>query len=302
MKYETYTEYDPRAVAQTHPAFLTVWSALGGYHDDLVLLGGLVPQYICKHPAGRAALPRPATLDVDLGVSLGATMGQYGTLSTDLRAQGFRLSEKQRGRFEKECGGFTLHVDFLVEDGGSPRGTRIVDDAPASVMPGVVRALATARQISIAGTDLFGARQKVMARVCDAGAFIVLKLRAFLHRQQGKDVFDLLYTMLHYDGGTQAAVKSFAREARAGNPAFADARIALETLFADEASPAAIKAAHFVFGPPRAVETDDANLRRMQVRQDTRLAGQRLLQAIQSGGATKTRQTATPSLPKFLQS
>jgi hypothetical protein len=273
MKYETYGEYDPRAVAQTHPAFLTVWSALGSYHEDLVLLGGLVPQYICKHPAGGAALPRPATLDVDFGVALGATAGQYGTLSTDLRAQGFRLSEKQRGRFEKGCSGFTLYVDFLVEDGESPRGTRMVDDVPASVMPGVVRALATARRISIEGTDLFGARQKVTARVCDAGAFLVLKLRAFLHRQQGKDVFDLLYTMLHYDRGTQAAVESFARESKAGNPAFADARVALEKLFAGESSPAAIKAAHFVFGSPQAAQTEDLRMQRLQVQQDTHLAG-----------------------------
>ncbi|OAM90025.1 hypothetical protein OH491_19085 [Termitidicoccus mucosus] len=282
MKYETYGEYDPRAVAQTHPAFLTVWSALGSYHDDLVLLGGLVPHYICKHPTGDAALPHPATLDVDFGVALGATAGQYGTLSSDLRAQGFRPSEKQRGRFEKACGGFTLYVDFLVEDGDSPRGTRMVDDVSASVMPGVVRALATARQIPIEGADLFGARQKMTARVCDAGAFLVLKLRAFLHRQQGKDVFDLLYTLLHYDGGTQAAVESFARESKAKNPAFADARTALEELFGDESGPAPIKAAHFVFGAPRTSDTDDIRLRRLQVQQDTQFAGRMLLQAIES--------------------
>lgn len=282
MKYETYGEYDPRAVAQTHPAFLTVWSALGSYHDDLVLLGGLVPQYICKHPTDSTALPRPATLDVDFGVALGATAGQYGTLSSDLRAQGFRPSEKQHGRFEKECGGFTLYVDFLVEDGDSPRGTRMVDDVPASVMPGVVRALETARQIPIEGTDLFGARQKITARVCDAGAFLVLKLRAFLFRQQGKDVFDLLYTMLHYDRGMQAAVASFALEAKMGNPAFADARIALETLFANESSPAPVKAAHFVIGPPQGSESDDIRTRRLQVQQDARDAGRMLLQAVQS--------------------
>jgi len=281
MKYETYGEYDPRAVAQTHPAFLTAWSALGSYHDDLVLLGGLVPRYICKHPTSLAALPHPATLDVDFGVSLGATAGQYGTLSTTLRAQGFRLSEKQRGRFEKECGGFTLYMDFLVEDGANPRGTRIVDDAPASVMPGVVRALATARQIPIEGTDLFGARQKVIARVCDAGAFFVLKLRAFLHRQQGKDIFDLLYTLLHYDGGTHAAVDSFARESKAENPAFADARYALENLFDGDSSPAAIKAAHFVFGSPQATEPEERKMRRLQTQQDVQLAGRMLLQAVQ---------------------
>jgi hypothetical protein len=71
MKYETYAEYDPRVVIQTRQAFLTVWAGLGSYHDDLVLLGGLVPHYICRHPASQLGLPRPATLDVDFGVALG---------------------------------------------------------------------------------------------------------------------------------------------------------------------------------------------------------------------------------------
>ena len=215
-------------------------------------------------------------------MALGATAGQYGTLSTDLRAQGFKPSTRYPGRFEKELGGFTLYVDFLVEHGNSPRGTRMVDDVTASVMPGVARALASARQIPIEGKDLYGAQQKVTARVCDAGAFLVLKLRAFLNRQQGKDVFDLLYTLLHYDGGTQAALASFAAESKVGNPALPDARKALEQLFGDEASPAPVKARHFVFGAPQATDTDDIRTRKLQVQQDTQLAGRMLLRALGS--------------------
>lgn len=280
MKYETYGDYDPKAVAQTHPAFLTVWSGLGSYHDDLVLLGGLVPHYICQHPASSTALPRPATLDVDFGVALGASAGQYGSLSSDLRAQGFKPSKQYPSRFEKDVDGFVLYIDFLVEDGTQPRGTRMVDDVPASVMPGVVRALNTARRMPVEGKDLFGAHQRVMARVCEAGPFLVLKLRALLHRQQGKDAFDLLYTLLHYDGGTSSAVEAFGREAQANNPAFPDARQALETLFLDANSPGPIKAANFIFGPPRATDSDDTRARRLQVQQDARIAAQTLLKAI----------------------
>jgi hypothetical protein len=268
MKYETYGEYDPRSVAQTHPAFLTVWSGLGSYHQDLVLLGGLVPHYLCRHPTGSSALPRPATLDVDLGIALGASAGQYGSLATDLRAQGFKPSEKQPSRFEKDLHGFILYIDFLVEDGVQPRGTRMVDDVPASVMPGVARALETARVMTIEGKDLFGAQQKITARVCEVGPFLVLKLRALLHRQQGKDAFDLLYTLLHYDGGTDAAVTAFAIEAKIGNPAFPDATRALETLFIDENSPGPLKAAHFVFGQSSTTDSDDTRTRRLQIQQD----------------------------------
>jgi hypothetical protein len=76
MKFATYSDYDPRATSQTLPAFLTVWPGLGNYQDDLVLLGGMVPLYLCRHPTGERALPRPATLDVDFGISLGASAGQ----------------------------------------------------------------------------------------------------------------------------------------------------------------------------------------------------------------------------------
>jgi hypothetical protein len=108
----------------------------------------------------------------------------------------------------------------------------------------------------------------------------VLKLRALLRRQQGKDAFDLLYTMMHYDGGTAAAVDAFAAEAKAGNPAFPDAARALETLFSNESSPGPIKAAHFVFGQPRATESNDTRTRRLQVQQDALDAGLMLAKAI----------------------
>ena len=268
MKFDTYSDYDPRATSQTLPTFLTVWPGLGNYHDDLVLLGGMVPLYLCKHPTGDRALPRPTTLDVDFGISLGASAGQYGTLATDLQAQGFRPSKLHSGRFEREVGGFPVYVDFLVEDGDQPRGSRMVDDVTASVMPGVVRALATARRVKVTGTDLYGAEQRVFARVCEVGPFLVLKLRALLHRQQGKDAFDLLYTLLHYDGGTEEAIAAFAAEATANNPAMPDARRALETLFTDENAPGPVKAAHFVLGPVVVGESSGTVLRRQQVRQD----------------------------------
>lgn len=257
MKFDTYSDYDPRATSQTLPTFLTVWPGLGNYHDDLVLLGGMVPLYLCKHPTGERALPRPATLDVDFGISLGASAGQYGTLATDLRAQGFRPSTTQSGRFERQVSGFTVYVDFLVEDGDQPRGTRLVDDVPASVMPGVVRALQTARHVPVTGADLYGAEQRVLARVCEVGPYLVLKLRAFFHRQQGKDTFDLLYTLLHYDGGMESAIAAFAAEAAAGNPAMPDARRALETLFTDENAPGPVKAVHLVLGPATPGESAD---------------------------------------------
>jgi len=221
-------------------------------------------------------------LDVDLGIALGASAGQYGTLARDPHAQGFKPSEKEPGRFEKGIGDLTLYRDFLVEDGAQPRGTRMVDDVRASFMPGVVRALETSRVMIIEGIDLFGAQQKISSRVCEVGPFLVLKLRAFLHRQQGKDAFDLLYTLSYSDAGTPAAVDAFAAEAKAGNPAFPDAKRALKTLFSAEHSPGPVKAAHFVFGPPSPSDSADFRTRRLQVQQDAVSAALMLAKAIRS--------------------
>lgn len=273
MKYDTFAEYDPRAVAQTLPAFLTAWAGLGRYHDDLVLVGGLVPQFICKHPTSANALPRPATLDVDFGIALGASGGQYGTLATDLSAQGFRRSADYLGRFEKKVAGVVLYVDFLAEKPPAATGAVGVDDITASLMPGVERALATARVMTVEGVDMHGARQKLAARVCEVGPFLALKLRAFLHRQQPKDAFDILYTLRHYDGGTPAAIAAFAEEVRVGNTATADALLCLERHFIDATSPAPAKAAYFVYGERSPGESADQAFLRAKIANDMVMAG-----------------------------
>ena len=200
MKYETYTEYDPHRVGLAESAFLTVWSTLGQWHDSLVLIGGHVPKYLCGEHTQRRALPRPSTLDVDLGIALAADSGQYGNLLWELQGQGFKPNPAHPSRFEKVIGGFTVPVDFLVEKPPHTSGTTQIEDITAHIMPGVERALATARQITVSGVDLHGARQELTARVCEVGPFLALKLRAFCDRQQPKDAFDILYTLRHYDG------------------------------------------------------------------------------------------------------
>ena len=177
MKYETYSEYDPRHTALAESAFLTLWSTLGSWHADLVLVGGLVPKYLCGDLTQHRSLPRPATLDVDLGIALGSDSGQYGSLLWELNGQGFKRSEKHPARLEKTIGDFPIYVDFLVEHPPRTGGSAQVEDITASITPGVDRALATARTIEVSGVDLHGADQKLTARVCEVGPFLALKLR-----------------------------------------------------------------------------------------------------------------------------
>jgi len=283
MKYATYREYNPHGVATAEAAFLTVWAGLGSWHSDLVLVGGLVPKYLCGDLTAARTLPRPVTLDADLGIALGASLGQYGSLQMDLQTHGFKLSKEEFGgpRFVKMVDDFPILVDFLTESPPATKGTAIVDDVPANILPGINRALATARPIKITGVDLYGATQTDLpVRVCEAGPFLALKLRAFGNRQAPKDAFDILYTLLHYDRGTAAAVAAFAGEVRAGNPACADAIACLNQHFRDEQSSAPVRAASFVLGETVPGESADIRLRRLQIQQDLVDAGTLLRKAI----------------------
>lgn len=279
VKYETYRDYDSHRTGLAESAFFTVWAGLGQWREDLVLIGGLVPKYLCGDLTGHRELPRPATLDVDLGIALGADASQYGNLHWDLSAQGFSPNKETPSRYEKVIADFTLSIDFLVEKPPATSGTIQVLDITAEIMPGVDRALATARTINVTGIDLHGAEQKLTARICEVGPFLALKLRAFGSRQQPKDAFDILYTILHYDGGTDAAIAAFAEEVRRSNTACPDALRTLSEHFANESSPGPVKASHFVLGGVGPQESSDSRFRRATIRQDMVDAAARLFSA-----------------------
>lgn len=105
-------------------------------------------------------------------------------------------------------------------------------------------------------------------RVCEVGPFLALKLRAFLHRDQAKDVFDILYTLLHYDGGTAAAFAAFAEEVRAQNAACPDALHCLQRHFDSETSLGPTRAAQFFPGPVTPNESPDLRFQRLQIQQE----------------------------------
>jgi len=200
----------------------------------------------------------------------------------DLQAQGFRLSKDEFGgpRFVKTVGDFTIPLDFLTERPPATKGTAMVADVPANILPGINRALASARNVLVKGVDLQGAQQELTVRVCEAGPFLALKLRAFAWRQAPKDAFDILYTLLHYDRGTNAAVAAFGEEVRASNHACPDATACLSQHFRDEQSSAPVRAASFVLGQFAPRESEDIQFQRLQIQQEMVDAGRLLQNAI----------------------
>jgi predicted nucleotidyltransferase len=243
-RFGTFSEYPRPSLASAEATLLTAWRSLERYHDDLVLVGGLAVHYLTNKEATR--LPGAVTMDVDFGVTLGASGGQYGTIKSDLAGLGFVAEEN---RLVRKCGDIQVYLDFLTEDPPSQTGTRLVDDVVASVIPGVNRSLSCRRLITVRGRDLYGAEQECKVFVADIGPLLVMKLNAFggpTGRRHPKDAYDVLLAVSAFVDGPEAAVRAFRAEAEAGNRSFDSAAATLRKDFLTVDNDGPIRAAEFV--------------------------------------------------------
>jgi len=277
----TFRDYDPTRIALAESALLTIWDCLGDLRDQLVLVGGLAPKYLCGETQVSDDLPRPATMDVDIGIAVSADRGLEGTLYHTLKEHGFEWSnEPDESRFVAVIGGVEIYVDFLTEDPArSEFGSVPFDLIQVTQLPGINRALASPRIIPVSGVDLHGEPRTHQVRVCDVGPFLVLKLRAFGGRRENKDAFDVHYTLRNFTDGTAAAVAGFTAERHIGNPAFEAARSCLQEHFATERSAGPIATAEFIIGERIGTEPEEIARRRLMVQQEA-VDGARLLFSI----------------------
>jgi hypothetical protein len=124
-----------------------------------------------------------------------------------------------------------------------------VDDVIASVIPGVNRALACRRLVTVRGRDLYGAEQESKVSVTDIGPLLVMKLNAFggpTGRRHPKDAYDVLLAVSAFVDGPDAAVEAFRGEATAGNSGFDSAKATLLKDFSSPDQDGPIRAAEFV--------------------------------------------------------
>lgn len=218
MKHDTYDKYLASDTNLPPRALLTAWDCLPSYRDDLVLVGGLAIRYLTKPPvSGQVGA---VTLDVDFGISIGASNGVYPGIRDTLAGHGFIWGE---GRFTRKFPGLNLHLDLLTDDGKADTGTAMVDDGlPVGVVPGIDRALECYRLVEVSGTTLLGVPLTQQIKVAEVGPMLALKLNAFggpVGRKVPKDAHDILYLATNYVDGIDGAIAAFQREKATGNRA-----------------------------------------------------------------------------------
>lgn len=252
--------YSLQGLALAERALFQAWDGLEKFHQDLVVVGGLAVYHHTKKTENQV-FPATATLDVDMGISLGTDAGLAGTVHFDLLMLGYQSDDK--GRLYQDSPEGRIYLDFLTEHPPSTSGTRNVSDIAASVCPGINRALATREKIPISGTDRLEDERTFQIPVCGIGALVVLKLNAFANRKnekKAKDAFDILVAVSAYSNGAAAAVEAFHAERAAGNPAFEGAVETLANSFQEVDSEGPILAHQFCYGEA-AAGSDDFRLR-----------------------------------------
>jgi hypothetical protein len=233
MKHGTYQEYQNSNLTLPQQALLTAWDCLPRYQQDLVLVGGLAIKHLTHPPA--AGLPGPATLDVDFGISIGASGGTYGNIKETLSAHDFKWSAEMK-RFIRKFETIDLYIDLLTDDGTADTGTATVDDSlTVGIVPGIDRALDVYREVTIKGMTLIGSESEQIIKVAEAGPMLALKLNAFggpvTGRKTPKDAHDILYLAINYLDGTDSAIAGFHAEKSSENRAIRHAVYALENYF-----------------------------------------------------------------------
>jgi len=239
---EHHSDYDEDTTARCGRVLLTLLGDLGPWRERIYLAGGLAPRYlIAQLPDG--ARPHVGTTDIDLviGLALGdETPETYRTLQNNLERTHF----EQRGpsfRWARNVDGVTVLVEFLcetdeVEPGRifRPKGESTGSKLGAFNVRGAQLVRDDFIEREIAGERLDGGgHSRVTVRVANVLPYTVLKILAFQDRHENKDAYDLVFTLLNYEGGPQSAGHAAAASPLARHRQVIDCLGLLEERFTD---------------------------------------------------------------------
>ncbi len=237
-----HSDYDQETTTRCERVLITLLGDLGPWRERIYLAGGLAPRYLVGQPLD-GARPHIGTTDVDLviGLALGdETPETYRTLQNNLEKARFEQREPSF-RWSREDDGVVVFVEFLCETDEVPAGRvfRPKGESTGSRLAAfnvrgaqLVRDDFVEREIQGERLDA-GGESRVAVRVANVLPYTVLKIFAFQDRHENKDAYDLVFTLLHHEGGPGSAGRAAAASPVAAHPQVAEALGVLEERFRD---------------------------------------------------------------------
>lgn len=240
-------DYDEQGTELCERALVTLIGDAGFWGRSLYLVGGLVPRYL----VGTVAPPVPAHVgsrDVDLAVAFavdGFDATGYETLERNLRDGGFTQAPGEGDpefRWRRTVEGRDLVLEFLCDTDEVPEGRNFKPRSGAGSrfqalnVAGVRLLPADHRLVGVEAERLDGGGlSAVEIRVAGLAPFLTLKIRAFTDRHHDKDAYDLIFTLLNYADGPDAAGKEIAASPVIGDALVVDALGRVRERFAEPA-------------------------------------------------------------------
>lgn len=208
----TRRDYTAEGVEAAHSVLIELVHLLGEYKDDIVLIGGWVPEVSLPHQ--RAA--HVGSMDVDLALNHQKIQDAgYKKIQYLLKDRGYQQGDQLFiffRTFKLNGHDVTVQVDLLAgEYEGSSKGHRHqkIQGVQARKARGCDLAFEMSKEIRIEGTLPGGAHDIVMVRVASIVPFLVMKGMAMEDRLKEKDAYDIYYSLLNYPGGIDALAGEF---------------------------------------------------------------------------------------------
>ena len=209
---DTRTDYPPDAVAAARAVMLELVRLLGEYRDDVVIVGGWVPELLLPSPRTKHI----GSTDVDLALDhRRITEAGYRTIREHLLRHGYVEGQQPFIFFRKVLVGgraVAVKVDFLAgEYGGAGRShrTQPVQGIAARKARGCDLALEINTRVKIEGTLPGGGMDAAEVRVAGIVPFIVMKGMTLHDRLKPKDPWDIYFCLVNYPGGLDALAQEF---------------------------------------------------------------------------------------------
>ncbi|MEL7500446.1 MAG: hypothetical protein AAFN77_22825 [Planctomycetota bacterium] len=186
---------------------IEVLNVLGAFKDDIVIVGGWVPDltYPEKKHIG--------SLDVDLAIGPNA-VGEdvYNSILNRLTDSNY-VHHTAPTRFIKKVPNAPepVKVDLIsgeyVTGSGKSRSI-MVDALKINSLRGVDLAFENSKEITIEGRMPNGSDNVVHARIVSPEAFLLIKAFALEERNKEKDAYDVAFVLRHYEPSIEALAES----------------------------------------------------------------------------------------------
>jgi len=195
------TDYAAETVEAARSVMLELVRLLGEYRDDLVIIGGWVPDLLLPG-SGRKYI---GSIDVDLAVNhRKISEAGYRSILEHLTKRGYTRGDQPYIFFRTVVVAgreIKVQVDLLAGEyggtGKSRRHQRVQDIMPRKAR-GCDLAFEMASEVTIEGTLPGGGKDTVVVRVAGIVPFIVMKAMALTDRLKEKDAWDIWFCLTYW--------------------------------------------------------------------------------------------------------